>query len=221
MSDELMLSCSLFAVAGGLYAAFAGSRRKEEDNDRPIRLADGWWLPKAKTPPPPAPAAPPERPSPPANLRIKLGVIPTAEEVLTRRPAAGTNAPGGAVMELDVASYRRVAERWSTKEEDINPSTAAVLMLQMCSEIERLQKADYEFQEKLADGITDAFLEGRWIPVSERLPEEESQCIVWHKRSGECRIAFRYEGNWYEGSILITANVTHWAPLPAPPDAKP
>jgi hypothetical protein len=59
-----------------------------------------------------------------------------------------------------------------------------------------------------------------WIPVSERLPAEESQCIVWHKRSGECRIAFRYEGNWYEGSILITANVTHWMPLPEPPEAK-
>jgi hypothetical protein len=59
--------------------------------------------------------------------------------------------------------------------------------------------------------------ERRWIPVSERLPAEESQCIVWHKRSGECRIAFRYEGNWYEGSILITANVTHWMPLPEPP----
>jgi hypothetical protein len=56
-----------------------------------------------------------------------------------------------------------------------------------------------------------------WIPVTERLPSDESQCIVWHKRSGECRIAFRYEGNWYEGSILITANVAYWMPLPAPP----
>jgi hypothetical protein len=42
-------------------------------------------------------------------------------------------------MQLDVASYRRVAERWASKDEDINPSAAAVLMLQMCSEIERLR----------------------------------------------------------------------------------
>ena len=47
-------------------------------------------------------------------------------------------------MQFDVASFRRVAERWSAKEEDINPSAAAVLMLQMCSEIERLRLTEEE-----------------------------------------------------------------------------
>jgi hypothetical protein len=74
--------------------------------------------------------------------------------------------------------------------------------------------------EVLAKGIADIIriaAERDWIPVTERLPGDESQYIVWHKRSGDCRIAFRYEGHWYEGSILITANVTHWMPLPASP----
>lgn len=118
MSDELVLACSLFAVAGGLYAAFAGSRCKEEDNDRPIRLADGWWLPRAKTPPPPAPAAPPERPSPPANLRIKLGVIPTAEEVLTRRPAAALTELEREAIGRQIAWIRRMLLNWPERDKD-------------------------------------------------------------------------------------------------------
>jgi hypothetical protein len=51
----------------------------------------GWYDKGTNTqpppPPPPPPAPPPPlRPVPPTNLRIKSGVIPTAEEVLTRRP---------------------------------------------------------------------------------------------------------------------------------------
>jgi hypothetical protein len=94
-------------------------------------------------------------------------------------------------MELDVAAYRRVAEKWAIKDEDINPSAAAVLMLQMCSELERLQKADYEFQAKLADGITDAFLDRRWIPVSERLPELDERVMVSNAADGWVTVGSR------------------------------
>ncbi len=62
-------------------------------------------------------------------------------------------------MQFDVASFRRVAERWSAKEEDINPSAAAVLMLQMCSEIERLRLTEEE-----REAIKEACDEGRWYP---------------------------------------------------------
>ena len=124
-------------------------------------------------------------------------------------------------MQLDVASYRRVAERWASKDEDINPSMAAVLMLQMCGEIERLQKADYEFQEKLADGITDAFLERRWIPVSERLPELVERVMVCNAKDGWVTIGSRemtgtyhhWDGDDYEE----LCEPTHWMPLPEPP----
>jgi hypothetical protein len=125
-------------------------------------------------------------------------------------------------MELDVAAYRRVAEKWAIKDEDINPSAAAVLMLQMCSELERLQKADYEFQAKLADGITDAFLERRWIPVSERRPEDNVAVLVWHDPGG-VEMAFRqgsqwcisWTNHWHSGSAY-----THWMPLPEPPEVR-
>jgi hypothetical protein len=144
-------------------------------------------------------------------------------------------------MELDVAAYRRVAEKWAIKDEDINPSAAAVLMLQMCSELERLQKADYEFQAKLADGITEAFLERRWIPVSERLPiERPGVAAEWCDRQERITLVTDGESVW-QATFVISGDpaeqptfhspdyfvgfgdptkVTHWMPLPEPPEAK-
>jgi hypothetical protein len=130
------------------------------------------------------------------------------------------------MMQLDVASYRRVAERWASKDEDINPSMAAVLMLQMCGEIERLQKADYEFQEKLADGITNAFLERRWIPVSESLPKVGDPVLCcWSRQKIGMGVAMRRD-LW--GKVAWT-NVDQWdeidepiawMPLPEPPEVR-
>jgi len=136
-------------------------------------------------------------------------------------------------MQLDVAAYRRVAEKWALKDENINPSAAAVLMLQMCSELERLQKADYEFQAKLADGITDAFLDRRWIPVGERLPPLLTEVLGWHP-DDRARAWFRHSGTVQGGPRAGTYweswspqdrecddcevdAPTHWMPLPEPP----
>ncbi len=135
-------------------------------------------------------------------------------------------------MELDVAAYRRVAEKWAIKDEDINPSAAAVLMLQMCSELERLQKADYEFQAKLADGITDAFLDRRWIPVSERLPRivhrpgqsSDDVFIALQYPDGEHLLTIGYYSHsdqiWHSRTAKHGWQPTHWRPLPEPPEVR-
>jgi hypothetical protein len=104
-------------------------------------------------------------------------------------------------MGLDVASYRRVAERWSTKEEDINPSAAAVLMLQMCSEIERLR--------------------GGWIPTSERLPDRNEIVLATDQDGVTVGSYSPMLDDWWtlHGDRMAPgAVVTHWMPLPEPPE---
>lgn len=96
-------------VAAAFVGSFIGC-----NTSRRMREGRCVWFPKATQPPPPAPPAPPPitegrclanmkcehyrempkgpppalMPVPPANLRIKAGVIPTAEEVLTRPPVS-------------------------------------------------------------------------------------------------------------------------------------
>lgn len=63
--------------------------------------------------------------------------------------------------------------------------------------------------------------EERWIPVSERLPENADWVLVYASSNDgdldpKVNVAFWDEDRW-EGEITIVAEVTHWCPLPAPP----
>ena len=104
---------------------------------------------------------------------------------------------------MDVAAYRRVAERWSIKGEGINASAAAVLILQLCDAIE-----------------------SRWISVTERLPAWNVNVLVYIPASEEKTfIASLDEGGmWFSSDPTADAYSlgedgapTHWMPLPEPP----
>lgn len=66
----------------------------------------------------------------------------------------------------------------------------------------------------------------RWIPVSERMPPDES-CMVawdWERTPGEitsvvCEATYGEEGFMVDGANVgfCQIAVTHWRPLPAPP----
>lgn len=60
----------------------------------------------------------------------------------------------------------------------------------------------------------------RWIPVTERLPEDRFEVLVYTDRYGG-RHEFAYYiprlGAWYQNCALLIPNVTHWTPLPEPP----
>ena len=66
-------------AAGGMLGSFLmtvwqNERRYQRRvtpgfDDEAIRLADGWWFPKAKGPPPPAPPVPPAPASRPPEVR--------------------------------------------------------------------------------------------------------------------------------------------------------
>jgi hypothetical protein len=75
--------------------------------------------------------------------------------------------------------------------------------------------------EALMD-IPAADVQPRWIPVTERLPEEDGHylvCIFADELS--CRWSqiawFRREFYWVHGTENGREVITHWMPLPGPP----
>lgn len=61
---------------------------------------------------------------------------------------------------------------------------------------------------------------GGWIPVSERMPDEnaEQQVLACFK-GGDISTLYYFEGRWDDayGIVPIRQDVTHWMPLPAAP----
>ena len=81
--------------------------------------------------------------------------------------------------------------------------------------------------------------ERRWIPVTERLPEEDGDYLVFKRFAGnawsdvvsfakdgrqvsECTFVEKWQNVWYyydsEWGYIRTDAVTHWMPLPEPPE---
>ena len=62
----------------------------------------------------------------------------------------------------------------------------------------------------------------KWIPVTERLPEKDTNVIANTKDFGVCETLFYDETHWYD-PVEVYANygtVTHWMPLPSPPEEE-
>ncbi|HBR1459571.1 TPA: DUF551 domain-containing protein [Klebsiella quasipneumoniae subsp. quasipneumoniae] len=69
-------------------------------------------------------------------------------------------------------------------------------------------------------GSDPATVPGKWIPVSERMPDEnaEQQVLACFK-GGDISTLYYFEGCWDDayGIVPIRQDVTHWMPLPAAP----
>nr|WP_227665926.1 DUF551 domain-containing protein [Klebsiella variicola] len=69
-------------------------------------------------------------------------------------------------------------------------------------------------------GSEPATVPGKWIPVSERMPDEnaEQQVLACFK-GGDISTLYYFEGRWDDayGIAPIRQDVTHWMPLPAVP----
>nr|DAF74624.1 MAG TPA: Protein of unknown function (DUF551) [Caudoviricetes sp.] len=69
-------------------------------------------------------------------------------------------------------------------------------------------------------GSEPATVPGKWIPVSERMPDEnaEQQVLACFK-GGDISTLYYFEGRWDDayGIVPIRQDVTHWMPLPVAP----
>jgi hypothetical protein len=91
--------------------------------------------------------------------------------------------------------------------------------------------------ERLTARAEKAEAENRWIPVSERLPKKPPDYFKdghWWMVSGEDFIVVDSDGKvyeahwtygcscqnyfWYVNSLTPLTNITHWRPLPEPPE---
>lgn len=55
---------------------------------------------------------------------------------------------------------------------------------------------------------------GEWIPVTDRLPENDKTVLVWSHRNSKEYFNVYDHGKWV---IMETEDITHWMPLPEPP----
>ena len=78
--------------------------------------------------------------------------------------------------------------------------------------------AAFRADHLLANGVTfatDNHVGGKWIPVTERLPEKNTAVIAATDNGIVFQCLYAYDGwDLWEGNEV---NVTHWMPLPEPP----
>jgi hypothetical protein len=84
-----------------------------------------------------------------------------------------------------------------------------------------------EARNNLEEYIAELEAAQRWIPVSERLPEDRATILAAFKNREILTATYykRYEGfggveNYWHIEGWHSGNVTHWMPLPQPPEER-
>jgi len=94
-------------------------------------------------------------------------------------------------MASDLPVAVRIHQYLRTLSAHIKEREAAMLLAEACDEIERLRS--------------------EWIPVDKRLPDEEVRVLATDGTDV-------FESEYMSGNWEWCADVTHWMPLPEPPE---
>lgn len=75
----------------------------------------------------------------------------------------------------------------------------------------------FEENKKLKNKVTSLESAQKWIPLGERMPEHDIECLVCDAGLS-IFMSMLSEGVWYTDGYAV--DVTHWMPLPEPPEVK-
>ena len=97
-----------------------------------------------------------------------------------------------------------------------------VASVRACAEM-MLQGTGQKLGEELARRVMDEHYPPRWIPVEERLPEEGIEVLVSvDENSDDCgyHVCLYRGGEYVRSESGYIFGVTHWMPLPSPPEVQ-
>jgi len=68
----------------------------------------------------------------------------------------------------------------------------------------------------------DVVERNKWIPVTERLPENGEYVLCFCRANIVCVLRRDKDGDWYENPahVYMSGFVTHWMPLPKAPEKE-
>ena len=91
-----------------------------------------------------------------------------------------------------------------------------------CHDNESFDKQAVRMAIRSAPTITP---QNEWISVDKRLPDEHAQVLIWSAKWNIAEAGSYYNQHfWVHNEIgdgFIADNITHWMPLPTPPDCHP
>lgn len=81
------------------------------------------------------------------------------------------------------------------------------------------------FAAELAAELLQRRESDRWVPVSERLPEDDVEVLVTNEEIDIQNVSWMDDKDWYIRVDSISGrqriqSPTHWCPLPQPPEPK-
>lgn len=107
-----------------------------------------------------------------------------------------------------IAFGRQVEPNWQTRIED-----ARVKLCEYIDEVEGLEEDSGSYDSLIPDWANEP--KQHWIPVGERLPELYEKVIVFDE-GGYMKVDFLCH---MRGDFMYSdMKVTHWMPLPTPPE---
>jgi hypothetical protein len=122
--------------------------------------------------------------------------------------------------------YDELVKRMRTTKVTVYKAEDVNLLQEAADAIEKMTEA----YDKLSRHMDDlAALFPRWIPVSERLPEEHVFVLI-RQDDDRMMVAERVDGDWWYRYFAYDVDrwdeaeqgtITHWMPLPQPPEELP